>query len=55
MSCLSGINFPYLAVKSALGGEVQPMDFKGDVLASHLEQPMIMKINGRSVISDAVN
>lgn len=55
MSCLSGINFPYLAVKSALGGEVQPMNFKGDVLASHLEQPMIMKINGTSVISDAVN
>lgn len=55
MSCLSGINFPYLAVKSALGGEVQPMKFKGDVLASHLEQPMIMKINGTSVISDAVN
>lgn len=55
MSCLSGINFPYLAVKSALGGEVQPMNFEGDVLASHLEQPMIMKINGQSVISDAVN
>lgn len=55
MSCLSGINFPYLAVKSALGGKVQPMNFKGDVLASHLEQPMIMKINGTSVISDAVN
>lgn len=55
MSCLSGINFPYLAVKTALGGEVQPMNFKGDVLASHLEQPMIMKINGTSVISDAVN
>ncbi len=55
MSCLSGINFPYLAVKSALGGEVQPMNFEGDVLASHLEQPMIMKINGQSVIPDAVN
>ncbi|WP_339317859.1 ATP-grasp domain-containing protein [Paenibacillus sp. FSL R10-2734] len=55
MSCLSGINFPYLAVKSALGGEVQPMNFEGDVLASHLEQPMIMKINGESVIPDAVN
>lgn len=55
MSCLSGINFPYLAVKSALGGEVQPMDFEGDVLASHLELPLIMKINGESVIPDAVN
>lgn len=55
MSCLSGINFPYLAVKSALGGEVQPMDFEGDVLASHLELPLIMRINGESVIPDAVN
>lgn len=55
MSCLSGINFPYLAVKSALGGEVQPMDFEGDVLASHLELPLIMRINGESVVPDAVN
>lgn len=46
VSCLSGINFPYLAVKSALGGEVHPVDFTEDVLASHVEKPVIMKLNG---------
>ncbi|AWV31462.1 ATP-grasp domain-containing protein [Paenibacillus odorifer] len=55
ISCLSGINFPYLAVKSALGGEVQPAEFGDNVLASHVEQPLIMKINGESVIPDPVN
>lgn len=55
ISCLSGINFPYLAVKSALGGEVQPAEFAHDVLASHVEQPLIMKINGESVITDSVS
>ncbi|CAH1213367.1 hypothetical protein PAECIP111892_03840 [Paenibacillus auburnensis] len=55
VSCLSGINFPYLAVKSALGGEVQPVSFGEDVLASHVEQPMIMKIFAESTIQDAVN
>ncbi|WP_019914044.1 ATP-grasp domain-containing protein [Paenibacillus sp. HW567] len=53
ISCLSGINFPYLAVKSALGGEVQPAGFAGNVLASHVEQPLIMRINGESVITDS--
>ncbi|QSF45445.1 ATP-grasp domain-containing protein [Paenibacillus tianjinensis] len=55
VSCLSGINFPYLAVKSALGGEVQPVSFGEDVLASHVEQPMIMKRFAESTIQDAVN
>lgn len=55
VSCLSGINFPYLAVKSALGGEVRPVRFGEDVLASHVEQPMIMKIHAESTIPDAVN
>ncbi|ASA25282.1 ATP-grasp domain-containing protein [Paenibacillus donghaensis] len=55
ISCLSGINFPYLAVKSALGGEVQPAAFVHDVLASHVEQPLIMRIDGQSVVSDPVN
>ncbi|WP_410513202.1 ATP-grasp domain-containing protein [Paenibacillus sp. BR2-3] len=54
ISCLSGINFPYLAVKSALGGEVQPVDFTEDVLASHVEKPLIMKSNGESAVPDAV-
>ncbi|MNE89089.1 carbamoyl phosphate synthase-like protein [compost metagenome] len=55
VSCLSGINFPYLAVKSALGGKVEPVQFGEDVLASHIEQPMIMKIFAESTIPDAVN
>jgi hypothetical protein len=55
VSCLSGINFPYLAVKAALGGEVLPAQFTQDVLASHVEQPLIMRINGESVSADAVN
>lgn len=45
VSCLSGINFPYLAVKSALGGKVQPAVFNRNVLASHVEQPLIMKMD----------
>ncbi|MCL6604104.1 MAG: ATP-grasp domain-containing protein [Paenibacillus sp.] len=55
VSCLSGINFPYLAVKSALGGEVQPVDFTVDVLASHVENPLIMKLNGESAVPDIVS
>ena len=55
ISCLSGINFPYLAVKSALGGEVQPVDFTVDVLASHVEKPLIMKLSGESAVPDTVN
>jgi len=55
ISCLSGINFPYLAVKSALGGEVLPVDFTEDVLASHVEKPLIMKLNGGAAVPDAVN
>ncbi|OMD46417.1 carbamoyl-phosphate synthase large subunit [Paenibacillus borealis] len=55
VSCLTGINFPYLAVKSALGGEVQPAEFAGDILASHIEQPMIMRIHDESAITDSVN
>jgi biotin carboxylase len=55
VSCLTGINFPYLAVKSALGGEVQPVRFTRDILASHVEQPMIMKIHDESAVTDNVN
>ncbi|UQZ34465.1 carbamoyl-phosphate synthase large subunit [Paenibacillus sp. PK3_47] len=55
VSCLTGINFPYLAVKSALGGEVQPVRFTHDLLASHVEQPMIMKVHDESVVTDRVN
>jgi carbamoylphosphate synthase large subunit len=43
VSCLSGVNFPYLAVKLALGGEVAPQTPEYGILASHIEQPMRMK------------
>jgi carbamoylphosphate synthase large subunit len=43
VSCLSGINFPYLAVKSALGNEVGLLYPQYDILASHIEQPIIIR------------
>lgn len=43
VSCLSGVNFPYLAVKSALGMDVPVQKPRYDILASHIEQPMLMK------------
>lgn len=55
ISCLTGINFPYLAVKSLLGGEVQPAAFGEDVLASYVEQPLIMKQSGDPALADAAN
>lgn len=42
VSCLSGINFPYLAVKLALGYEVGPLHPRYGILGSHVEQPLIM-------------
>ncbi|SEK83591.1 ATP-grasp domain-containing protein [Paenibacillus sp. OK003] len=42
VSCLSGINFPYLAVKLALGHEVGPLNPQYGILGSHVEQPLIM-------------
>ncbi|MBB3109750.1 carbamoylphosphate synthase large subunit [Paenibacillus phyllosphaerae] len=43
VSCLNGTNYPYLAVKLALGGHVEPLETKLGITASHIEQPMIMK------------
>ncbi|PWK13102.1 ATP-grasp domain-containing protein [Tumebacillus permanentifrigoris] len=43
VSCLSGVNFPYLAVKSALGMDVPVQTPHYNILASHIEQPMLMK------------
>ena len=43
VSCMSGVNFPYLAVKLALGGVVDPQTPEFGILASHIEQPMRMK------------
>lgn len=42
VSCLSGINFPYLAVKLALGHEVGPLRPKYGILGSHVEQPLVI-------------
>lgn len=53
-SCLSGINFPYLAVRLALGlgvGELQP---QYGILASHVEQPLVIdagKVRGHAADS----
>ncbi|BCG56907.1 ATP-grasp domain-containing protein [Paenibacillus sp. URB8-2] len=55
ISCLSGINFPYLAVKSALGGEVPRMELQRDILAAHIEQPVIVTEKENSAPPDVVN
>ncbi|QZN78056.1 MULTISPECIES: ATP-grasp domain-containing protein [unclassified Paenibacillus] len=44
MSCLSGVNFPYLAVKSALGHDIGPLHPKFGILGSHIEQPFIIDV-----------
>ncbi|MGG1677083.1 ATP-grasp domain-containing protein [Neobacillus sp. NRS-1170] len=43
ISCLSGINFPYLAIKILLGETVCPMTPKFGIRASHIEKEMILK------------
>ncbi|WP_217561180.1 ATP-grasp domain-containing protein [Paenibacillus sp. GbtcB18] len=43
ISCLSGINFPYLALKSFLGHEVSLQQPKLGILATHIEKEMIIK------------
>lgn len=42
VTCLTGINFPYLAVKLALGGRVEPLQPQYGVLASYVEQPLLV-------------
>ncbi|MBP2000838.1 biotin carboxylase [Paenibacillus shirakamiensis] len=42
MSCLSGVNFPYLALKSLLGGEVHVQEPKLDITATHIEKELII-------------
>ncbi|NOU99651.1 ATP-grasp domain-containing protein [Paenibacillus planticolens] len=44
VTCLSGINFPYLAVKSILGEHVGIQEPKYGLLASHIEKYMIMDL-----------
>ncbi len=43
ISCLSGINFPYLAVKILLGEKIQPLSPRFGIRASHIEKEMILK------------
>lgn len=42
-SCLSGINFPYLAIKILLGEKIQPLVPQFGIRASHLEKEMVLK------------
>ncbi|MNQ91978.1 carbamoyl phosphate synthase-like protein [compost metagenome] len=44
VSCLSGINFPYLGVKAVLGEKVEVQKPNFGILASHLEQYVIMNL-----------
>ncbi|TXK84795.1 ATP-grasp domain-containing protein [Paenibacillus sp. N3.4] len=44
VTCLSGINFPYLAVKSILGEHVGVQKPTYDILASYVEKSIIMNL-----------
>ncbi|WP_322906365.1 ATP-grasp domain-containing protein [Paenibacillus campi] len=43
MSCLTGINFPYLAVKMALGHTVEVQQPEYGLLTTYVEQPLVMR------------
>lgn len=43
MSCLTGINFPYLAVKMALGYPVEVQQPEYGLLTTYVEQPLVMQ------------
>ena len=42
ISCLSGINFPYLAVKLLLTGEAEVPNPRFDILATHIEKSVVL-------------
>lgn len=42
-SCLSGINFPYLAIKILLGEDIEQLKPRFGIRASHLEKEMILQ------------
>jgi len=44
-SCLSGINFPYMAIKILLGEKIRPLKPRFGIRASHLEKEMILKLD----------
>jgi biotin carboxylase len=43
ISCLSGINLPYMAIKILLGEEISRMHPRYGIRASHIEKEMILK------------
>lgn len=43
ISCLSGVDFPYLAVKLALGHAVEKQNPEFGILASYVEQPVLIR------------
>lgn len=45
ISCLSGINIPYLAIKILLGEKIKPISPKFGIRASHLEKEIILHKN----------
>jgi len=42
-TCLTGINFPYLGVKAALGGQIGPLAPEYGIMTSHIELAMRMR------------
>ncbi|MDI4644726.1 ATP-grasp domain-containing protein [Cohnella hashimotonis] len=43
ISCLSGVNLPYLAVKAALGRPVGPVEPQFGITASYIEHPLVLR------------
>lgn len=43
ISCLTGINIPYLAIKILLGEEIEPVTPTFGIRASHIEKELILK------------
>ncbi|MDI2586779.1 ATP-grasp domain-containing protein [Psychrobacillus sp. NEAU-3TGS] len=50
ISCLSDINFPYYAIKLLLGEQLETLDPRFDVKATHIEQPVILSSSKDSVV-----
>lgn len=45
ITCLSGVNMPYLAVQALQGKTIDPPDPKFGIQAGYVEQPLIMEMN----------
>ncbi|WP_251551882.1 ATP-grasp domain-containing protein [Neobacillus muris] len=50
ISCLSGINFPYLAIKILLGEKLDSITPRFGIRASHIEQELIIKDTWRQAL-----